>query len=131
MDREEIATWVKEQSPPATPAKIYQLRQSERIGKTMAELITDPRWASYAQELKEMKDACDKLAKGRESILTGPKMLDPKEYAQAKLDTAIYQTYADAYDKAIELVQILVTRGQGAMMELGMLKQRDIDKAVG
>ena len=130
MDREEIAAWVREQSVPVTSAKVYQLRQTARKAQVMTELVTDPRWASYAQELQEMKDTCEKLAKGRESILTGPKMLDPKEYAQAKLDTAIYQTYADAYGKALQMVEVLIVRGEEAMKELVKVPE-EVDKAVG
>ena len=130
MDREEIVAWVKEQSAPATPAKVVQLRQATRKAQTMAELITDPRWASYAQELREMKVACEGLAKGAESALTGSRWLDPKEYGQAKLSLAVLQTYADAYGKALEMVEVLIARGEEAMKELANLP-KEVDKAAG
>ena len=123
MDREEVAAWAKERAAVATPAKVYQLRQTDRVGKAMAELITDPRWATYVQHLELMRNAEATAAKAVEAVLTGSKMLESQEYAQAKINLAAARASADAYGKAVEMVQVLVTRGEEAMGELAKLPE--------
>ena len=128
LQREDIEDRLTAQETERQKVRVHQLRIVAAVGQTMSELKADPRWELYGRHLELMRNQNEDLAKKCELSLVGPKMLDPKEYAQLKVELARYRAYGDAYSKALEIAQTLIERGEQALKEIEGLPQIPLDK---
>ena len=128
LQREDIEDRLTAQESERQKARVHQLKIVAAVGQTMSELKADPRWEVWGRHLELMRQQNEDLAHKCELLLLGPKMLDPKEYAQLKVDLTRYRAYSDAYSKALEVAQTLIERGAQALKEIEGLPQIPLDK---
>ncbi len=93
-------------------------RQVHAVGVAMSTVRASTEWKVYADHLEALKQAAEvKADRYQQDLLNGPVMEQPAYY-ENKRQYAIAKASAAAYTMAIELVDMLVERGEAAAQDI-------------
>lgn len=91
-----------------------QAKIAQGVGQTMAELLTDPRWAIYANHLQAVLESDRKRLNALRDKLSGLAFLNEVENGQARVDAAYAKGHGDGLEWAMRLAKELVEQGEAA-----------------
>ena len=111
MYDDQIRAWVKKQEADRQVKVLERGRQTQMHHQAMQELLHDPRWNVYAQQLREWRDQYQDQVSQYTHALTGQRVLSPEQYSQLKRDSAYAQGSCDAFERAWRFVMDHVEGG--------------------
>ena len=122
--REELKDFITERQRQSKVVAIEQSRAKMAAAKTARELVTDPRWVHYVDEVEKMRAQKQVASEACNSQLINTGILDPVAYGNLKLDQIRNQTFAAALQWALDTVQWAIADGEKAEEQMKVVDNK-------
>ena len=122
--REELKDFITERQRQSKVVAIEQSRAKMAAAKTAHELVTDPRWVHYVDEVEKMRAQKQAASEACNSQLINTGILDPVAYGNLKLDQISSQTFAAALQWALDTVKWAIADGEKAEEQMKVVDNK-------
>ena len=104
MHDDQIRAWAEKRLAERQAKQEEHERTAQMHQLAMQQLLQDPRWRVYAQQLQAWRDRCQEQVANYTHALTGPRVLSSEQYSQLKRDSAYAEGGRDALERALRYV---------------------------
>lgn len=118
LDIEDYAPKLDSAAAAREREKIFQLKNLQHDGQRMREMTLNENWARYISHIEALIAMSNRSMEISKAVLTGPKFLTAEQYGQARLDLERHRAKKEAYTFVVNLVNILISKGDNAAEEL-------------
>ena len=122
--REELKDFITERQRQSKVVAIEQSRAKMAAAKTARELVTDPRWVHYVDEVEKMRAQKQAASEACNAQLINTGILDPVAYGNLKLDQIRNQTFAAALQWALDVVEWAIEDGEKAEEQMKVVDNK-------